>query len=140
MTRFLNRASFSVHLSIIALLFATSFIIERSLFNGLIEGKLLGVELMALPIIVFLVVVMPFTRQIRFSAIDGGVLLFTAWYLVRELLSSSPTFQTIEKSAFHGCFGSSFTFLCAWGLQTVALYGVLSRYGLGRFLCSQVSG
>jgi O-antigen polymerase len=101
MTRFLNRAKFYVHLAIITLLFATSFIIEWSFFNGLTEGKQLGVELMALPIIIFLVVVMPFTRQIRFSAIDGGVILFTAWYFIRELLSSTPAFHSIEKSAFH---------------------------------------
>ncbi|MDK2841087.1 MAG: hypothetical protein PWQ17_592 [Anaerophaga sp.] len=99
MLRTLTRASYFCQIGIAVLLFATAFATSTDFFQYLISAKQWRLEQMTMLVIAFLVVSLPFVRKINISLIDAGVLLFTFWLLLNEVILQTDH-VSFQQTAF----------------------------------------
>jgi hypothetical protein len=99
MIRTLTRASLFIYLILAALLFATVFAIKADFFQYLVTAKQWKLEQTTLLVIAFLVVSLPFARRIKISLIDAGVLLFSLWWVLNEVILQT-NYVSLGQTAF----------------------------------------
>jgi O-antigen ligase len=99
MNRTLPRASSFIYLILAALLFATVFAIKADFFQFLITAKQWKLEQTTLLVIAFLVVSLPFARRIKVSVLDAGVLVFSLWWILNEVILQTD-YPSYGQTAF----------------------------------------
>jgi len=86
----LNRINTAVLLLMATLLLGSCFVMDKSLFNGIITAKHLWVQLFSIVIIAILAVRVFFATRITIHSIDILVVVLVMWMSLRELLSEMP--------------------------------------------------
>src|SRR5690554_2437560 len=99
MIRTLARATSFSHIVIVALLFATAFATSTNLFQYLISAKQWRLEQATLSVIALLVLSLPFVTKIKMRLIDAGVLLFSLWWVLNEVILQT-NYISFQQTAF----------------------------------------
>ena len=130
----------SLTTSIVAVLFATVFLVKPEFFNGLVTSKQWGIEVVAIIPAIFLVVALPFKRAIRFTVLDLLFMLFVLWYVLSETMIHTSYSHFIKQNFFDvSLWLVVYLFIrsiaiknnMVWGIAIVWMMTSLLQSGLG---------
>lgn len=88
-----------LQLAFVLLMFSSVFLVKPEFFNGIVTGKQYGLEVVVAGIAIYLLFTLPFTKVIKISLVDAGILIFCLWYLFNELITGF-SYIPFEHAAF----------------------------------------
>ena len=89
----------TLRLTLVVFLFLSVFLVKPELVNGIVTGKQYGLELAVAGIAVFMIFTLPFTKVMRISWVDAGIMIFSLWYLLGEIIKGFPYYSP-ENTVF----------------------------------------
>jgi O-antigen polymerase len=89
----------TLRLTLVLFLFLSAFLVKPEFFNAIVTGKQHGLELGVAGIAVFMIFTLPFTKAMRISRVDAGIMIFSLWYLLGEAINGYP-FISVEHAVF----------------------------------------
>ncbi len=128
-----------LQLAFVVLLFSSAFLIKPEFFNGIVTGKEYGLELGVAGIAAYLILTLPFIKELRISLVDACILIFCQWYLLNELITGF-SYISIEHAAFITCLWLTIYLFIRlssskpefiWGVISIWLVTVLIQASLG---------
>ncbi|HTO16050.1 MAG TPA: hypothetical protein VLZ83_09775, partial [Edaphocola sp.] len=96
----LTRTTHLLQLLLLAVLWATSFLVQPDLFEGIVAAKQRGVELVVLFTLPLLIIVFLFSKKLRFTIVDLLVLFFCAWSLFNEAVILNAPYRELSLHVF----------------------------------------
>ncbi len=117
-----------VEISLVALLLASCFVIDKSLFNGIITSKHLWVQLFSIVTMVFIGVKIFLAKKINIQSVDILFAVFVLWMIGRELLSEMPYANPQQNLINIATYSVLYLFFRLIGDQTSVLISVLIIY------------
>jgi hypothetical protein len=89
----------SLQLTLIIILFLSTFLVKPEFFNGIVTGKQYALELAVACVVVYLIFFLPFRKSIRVTRVDTGIIILCFWYLLGEIITGFP-FISVEHAVF----------------------------------------
>ena len=101
----------SLRLTLVLLLFLSAFQVKPEFFNGMVTGKQYGLELVVACIAVFMIFTLPFTKTMRISRVDAGIIVFSLWYLLGEIIIGFLYYSPENTVFIITLYGANYLFI-----------------------------
>ena len=128
-----------MQLAFVLFLLLSAFLVKPEFFNGIVTGKQYGLELAVAGIAVFMIFTLPFTKVMRISWVDAGIMIFSLWYLLGEIIKGFPYYSPENTVFIIVLYGATYLFIrqssgkpvFAWGVICIWLAVILVQALMG---------